>query len=180
MRPLRRQPLTHKELLKLGAFWLRDQAPQMGFKLNPGRSTPKDGAGLSTPTDTPPRSIRRGKPEDLMFHETPDKRNFQGRYVLRHPWKGDAQCPAADHYRERLAKSQEKRAQTLANLTGWKIEDIQRRWGSPRLRPKRPALVGQHLSLNRPSRTDAPSPRPRDPKLIGHRQRLRQVIPKVL
>jgi len=28
-------------------------------------------------------------PEDLVFQETGDRGNFQGRYVLRHPWTGD-------------------------------------------------------------------------------------------
>ena len=27
-------------------------------------------------------------PEDLVFQETADRTNFQGRYVLRHPWTG--------------------------------------------------------------------------------------------
>ena len=33
-------------------------------------------------------------PEDLVFQETGDRSNFQGRYVLRHPWTGKADCPA--------------------------------------------------------------------------------------
>ena len=28
-------------------------------------------------------------PEDLVFQETADRENFQGRYVLRHPWTGE-------------------------------------------------------------------------------------------
>ena len=28
-------------------------------------------------------------PEDLVFQETADRTNFQGRYVLRHEWKGE-------------------------------------------------------------------------------------------
>ena len=35
-------------------------------------------------------------PEDLVFQETADRANFQGRYVLRHPWKGDASCPGGE------------------------------------------------------------------------------------
>ena len=41
-------------------------------------------------------------PEDITFLETHDRENFQGRYVLRHPWKGDATCPAAQAYRDQL------------------------------------------------------------------------------
>ena len=28
-------------------------------------------------------------PEDLVFQETADRENFQGRYILRHPWTGE-------------------------------------------------------------------------------------------
>jgi len=130
--PCAANPLTHKELLKLGAFWLRDQVPQNGIQPQPRPIRPRrmaPGAVDALLTRLHVRYDAENFPEDLMFHETTDKRNFQGRYVLRHPWKGDAQCPAAGHYRERLAKSQETRAQTLANLTGWKIEDIRKKMG---------------------------------------------------
>src|SRR5262249_17055225 len=38
-------------------------------------------------------------PEDLVFQETSDQENSQGRYVLRHPWSGSATCAAAHEYR---------------------------------------------------------------------------------
>jgi hypothetical protein len=66
-------------------------------------------------------------PEDLVFQETSDQQNFQGRYVLRHRWTGSASCEAATRYRQDLAGATEREAQTLANLTGWKIEDIRRK-----------------------------------------------------
>ena len=31
-------------------------------------------------------------PEDLVFQETGDRANFQGRYVLRHAWTGNETC----------------------------------------------------------------------------------------
>ncbi len=66
-------------------------------------------------------------PEDLVFQETTDQENFQGRYVLRHPWVGSGSCPEATRYRGDLTRRQEREAQTLATLTGWKIEDIRRK-----------------------------------------------------
>jgi len=62
-----------------------------------------------------------------MFKETGDRSNFQGRYVLRHPYKGDAQCDAADAYRASLPERYEGEAQTLARLTGWEIDKIRER-----------------------------------------------------
>jgi hypothetical protein len=67
-------------------------------------------------------------PEDLMFQETKDSTNFQGRYVLRHPWKGDAgECLQARTYLRDLPKRQDKEAQELARLTGWDVNDIRKK-----------------------------------------------------
>jgi hypothetical protein len=66
-------------------------------------------------------------PEDLVFQETGDRENFQGRYILRHPWKGSDRCEAAQAYRRDLPKRFEKEAQTLASLTGWNIQRIRSR-----------------------------------------------------
>ena len=41
-------------------------------------------------------------PEDLAFVETKDRTNFQGRYVLHHPWQGEASCAAGAAYRAAL------------------------------------------------------------------------------
>ena len=41
-------------------------------------------------------------PEDLIFIETGDRDNFQGRYILRHPWTAAAACAAAKAYRASL------------------------------------------------------------------------------
>ncbi len=70
-------------------------------------------------------------PEDLVFQETSDRENFQGRYVLRHPFTGQAQCAAADGYRRERALRQEQEAQNLARLTGWSIDEIRRKAGGP-------------------------------------------------
>ncbi|MFO0778914.1 MAG: hypothetical protein U0223_15090 [Nitrospira sp.] len=65
-------------------------------------------------------------PEDLMFQETSDRSNFQARYILRHPWTGTKDCPAATTYQEQLRERYEREAQTLANLTGWNIGEIRK------------------------------------------------------
>jgi len=69
-------------------------------------------------------------PEDLVFQETSDRNNFQGRYVLRHPWKGTGDCPEVKIYQAELARRQRKEVETLAHLTGWKIEDIRKKVGA--------------------------------------------------
>jgi hypothetical protein len=73
-------------------------------------------------------------PEDLSFIETRDRENFQGRYVLRHPWRGAANCSAGDRYWASLQPRFAREADTLADLTGWSPEQIgaqMRRTGQP-------------------------------------------------
>ncbi len=131
--PCAADPLTNDQLRKLGVFWL-------------------DGEPLPTPTGT----VRRPRPmplpaplggsnvfvtrlhvrydgahfpEDLVFQETGDRANFQGRYILRHAWTGNETCSEASTYRRELRTRREKEAQTLASLTGWDIAEIRRRQG---------------------------------------------------
>ena len=63
-------------------------------------------------------------PEDLSFIETRDRSSFQGRYVLRHPWRGNANCSAGDQYWASLPQRFAREADTLADLTGWSPERI--------------------------------------------------------
>ena len=64
-------------------------------------------------------------PEDLTFQVTGDRENYQGRYVLRHPWRGDFnQCEEAREYANRLVDRWEGEASNLAKLTGWDEDEI--------------------------------------------------------
>jgi hypothetical protein len=81
-------------------------------------------------------------PQDLVFQQTGDRQNFQGRYVMRHPWTGEAACSAGAEYRRAVSARMEREAQTLASLTGWRIEDVRRRAGlssgrAPQVAPDR-------------------------------------------
>ena len=58
-----------------------------------------------------------------MFQETGDRQNYQGRYIIRHPWKGESSCDTSA-YKAAVRERQEREAQLLANLTGWNIDDI--------------------------------------------------------
>jgi len=69
-------------------------------------------------------------PEDLTFQETADRTNFQGRYVLRHPWQGTKTCREAEEYRTNLPQRWEQEARTLATLTGWNVEAIRKKMPS--------------------------------------------------
>jgi hypothetical protein len=71
-------------------------------------------------------------PEDLMFQTTGNREQFQGRYVLRHPFRGNIECEAGQKYLQTLPPRFEQEAQTLAKLTNWNIQDIRNKQKTPR------------------------------------------------
>ncbi|HEY6508131.1 MAG TPA: DUF2330 domain-containing protein, partial [Vicinamibacterales bacterium] len=123
--PCAADPLSTQELRGLGVFWVGDPQPQPAIARGPRGGGPQD----VFVTRLHVRYDRAHFPEDLVFQETGDRTNFQGRYVMRQPWTGPATCPAAEVYRRELRERQEREAQTLASLTGWSLEDIRRRGG---------------------------------------------------
>jgi hypothetical protein len=115
--PCAAKPMTFKELVELGARWIEsdEDAP---FAMRRG------GAANAFVTRLHVRYDAAHFPEDLVFMETRDRENFQGRYVLRHPWRGTASCPAADAYRASLPARFRQEAENLHGLTGWDAKDI--------------------------------------------------------
>jgi Na+-translocating ferredoxin:NAD+ oxidoreductase RnfD subunit len=127
--PCAADPLTPQELRSLGVFWLNDTGQAQSSRPFPPRlpfPTPMGGSDVFV-TRLHVRYDKAHFPEDLVFQETADRQNFQGRYVLRHAWTGTASCQEAAKYREDLQRRQEREAQALATLTGWKIEDIRKK-----------------------------------------------------
>lgn len=123
--PCAADPLSDEELRQLGVFWLNDREPYATTRSMPSR--PLGGTRDVYVTRLHVRYDRERFPEDLVFQETSDRQNFQGRYVLRHPWTGTDSCEAAREYKRELPKRLEKEAQALASLTGWDISGIRRK-----------------------------------------------------
>jgi hypothetical protein len=127
--PCAADPLTPAELAELGVFWL-DGPGAGGVQRGAGspgiwpqpRSRPVPGG--AAPVFITRLHVRYDMahfPEDLVFQETGDRENFQGRYVIRHPWTGDSSCPQLADYRASLRARQEEEAERLAELTGWTL-----------------------------------------------------------
>ena len=116
--PCAADPLSREELRSLGVFWLDE--------------SPADGGGAQNVflTRLHVRYDSEHFPEDLVFQETADRSNFQGRYILRHPYAGPLTC-AAQQYREELRRRREEEAKTLAALTGWKLPEIRKKMKLP-------------------------------------------------
>lgn len=135
--PCSADPLTPEELRQAGVFWL-DEA---------SRPQPMPRGGMVMPPPLPTNSVfitrlhvrytRNKFPADLIFQETSNEQAFQGRYVLRHPYLEEASCEAGREYRRSLPTRFEQEAQTLAQLTGWDIQDIRRKQPEVEVRPRR-------------------------------------------
>jgi hypothetical protein len=113
--PCATKPLSVAELIELGAFWLEGLPEVVG------------GGSLANDAFVTRLHLRYDAahfPQDLIFKQTLDRRNFQGRYVLRHPWRGRPMCPAAKAYDRNLPARFEREAQSLAALTDWPIDEI--------------------------------------------------------
>jgi len=119
--PCAAAPLSASELGELGVFWLGG-----GPVARPRNVAPAQDVFV---TRLHLRYDRDHFPQDLLFQETGDRTNFQGRYVLRHPWTGSDECPAAVTYRQELAQRHEAQAAKLAAMTGWKLDEVRRRMG---------------------------------------------------
>ena len=119
--PCAADPLSNKELRELGVFWLDEDSKQRSRWQSQAKNVFVTRLHVRYTADT--------FPEDLIFQETADRSNFQGRYVLRHPWTGNDNCRAAKTYRQALKKRQENEAQQLSSLTGWDINQIRQKIG---------------------------------------------------
>ena len=123
--PCAADPIANKDLKTLGVWWL-DQ-PQNDYQQKPRLTRKRPSAANVYVTRLHVRYTAETFPEDLILHETADRTNFQGRYVLRHPFTGDASCEAGKTYKQSLPKRFDKEAKTLANLTGRNINDIRKK-----------------------------------------------------
>ena len=114
--PCAADPLSSDELRSLGVFWI-DGQKSARIRIAPQPAQNVFVSRLHVRYDS------QNFPEDLMFQETGDRQNYQGRYVIRHPWTSPTSCDATQ-YKAAVKERQEREAQTLANLTGWDIDDI--------------------------------------------------------
>ena len=112
--PCAADPLSADELRRLGVFW------------------GDEGDRRAPDTFVSRLHVRYDNahfPEDLVFQETADRANFQGRYVLRHAWTGADSCSAAAGYHREVRDRRAREADQLARLTGWTLDDIRRKIG---------------------------------------------------
>jgi len=69
------------------------------------------------------RYNRKSFPQDLMFQVTPNKDNYQARYVVTHPATGDFNCEAGKKYLKELKERRSDELEMLTYLTGKDYSD---------------------------------------------------------
>jgi len=110
--PCSSDPVPLRELRELGCDWLKGN----------DNERPEEGSTFITRLHV--RYDREHFPEDIVFQETGDKQFIQGRYIIRHPWRGKSKTEEGRAYFAGLPKRLEEEAKTAAKLTGWPIERI--------------------------------------------------------
>ena len=106
--------LTPDELRGLGAYWIA-----------------RDGSGNEDVflTRLHVRYDARHFPEDLLFHETGDRKNWQARYVIHHPYPGQEECSERKAYLRKVWDRRRSEAANYASLTGADEGWVRRRMG---------------------------------------------------
>jgi hypothetical protein len=122
--PCSTTPPTSAELRQAGVFWGNNSNDTIVAPQRSGRGLAASNTFI---TRLHVRYARAQFAEDLVFQETSNRDNFQGRYVLNHPYRGSLSCPAAPSYQRKVTDRQQLEAQNLAKLTGWNIADIKKR-----------------------------------------------------
>ena len=125
--PCAADPLSVAQLQELGVHWLENGDRQGGTQ---GGAIAPPGPGGALDVFVTRLHLRYDAehfPDDLMLTETGERENYQGRYVLRHPYSGPAQCREAEHYRATLPARHDREARQLASLTGWPLDEIRAR-----------------------------------------------------
>jgi len=128
--PCAADPLSQAQLRELGAYWIgRQEKPRIGTdgQIIAPKRRPIGQARDAFVTRLHVRYDAESFPEDLKFQETGDRQNFQGRYVMRNPFKGDLNCDAGADYARRLEDRFETEATRLASLTGWDVAEIRQK-----------------------------------------------------
>lgn len=152
--PCAADPLSDNELKQLGVFWVGKQKPH---KIANGKPVPKRiqirGGSSSKNVFVTRMHVSYDKahfPKDLAFKATSNRENFQGRFIVRHAWKGEAsECKQAETYFSKtLPQRQEKEAQTMANLTGWDINTIRKRMNLVSKKPNKTSFTNQSAGSN--------------------------------
>lgn len=107
-------PPALADLKEAGVDWLKNSQGQGKW----GGSSDYEGDLFFTRLHL--RYNRADFPQDLTFQETPNKENFQCRYVMQIPFTGQVSCENGTAYMQSLPPRRTDELNTMYKLTGWK------------------------------------------------------------
>lgn len=125
--PCTADPIQLAQLKQAGIFWLQSNNEE-----EEGSSQPYSGQLYFTRLHV--RYSNELYPEDLMFAETPNRENYQVRFIMQHAWTAGGDCAEADRYERELAERRLKELDNVRELTGW--ETLPESEGDARVRSK--------------------------------------------
>ncbi|MEP7143197.1 MAG: DUF2330 domain-containing protein [Ferruginibacter sp.] len=115
-------PPTQQDMVQAGVWWLQKNWEDYS-------DTDEDDVNYNNDkvyfTRLHFRYNRQSFPQDLIFQVTPNKANFQARYIITHPATGDLNCDAGRKYFQDLKKRRKNELKELTVLTGKNIENWQ-------------------------------------------------------
>lgn len=114
--PCASNPPDNSDLNAAGVWWIGNTYTNYVDEYEPGK-------GQVYFTRLHIRYNRKSFPQDLFFQVTPDKENFQARYIITHPASGNFTCEAGKRYLKDLRVRREKEMDMLGWLTGKPSED---------------------------------------------------------
>ena len=108
-------PPLYADLKEAGVFWAK---PNTNQNIRWGGGSDYEGDVYVTRMHV--RYDRPNFPDDLMFFHTPNKENYQARYIVTHDATGEFNCDAGKEYLKNRDQRKEAEEMILADLTGWK------------------------------------------------------------
>ncbi len=111
--PCATTPPNYSELKDAGIFWVNENTYRGGSNYE----------GELFITRLHVKYDREHFPQDLFFQTTPNKENFQGRYIMQQAVKEYLDCPEAQKYYKEVINRHENELDELAYLTGWDVSE---------------------------------------------------------
>lgn len=112
-------PPTQQDLLQAGVWWLKKDWSNYDDVYNQEEVV----SNKVYFTRLHIRYNRNDFPQDLMFQVTPNRENYQVRYIITHPAEGDLSCAAGKSYLKDLKQRRKNELEQMVYLTGKNYEN---------------------------------------------------------
>jgi hypothetical protein len=113
-------PPTQQDIVQAGVWWLQKDWNDYSDVENENENSIDNKVFF---TRLHFRYNRNSFPQDLMFQVTPNKENFQARYIITHPATGNLTCEEGKKYLQELKTRRKNELKELTVLTGKTLDN---------------------------------------------------------